>query len=146
MLRESGGLATIWQQRWSGDFWERMMGVMLRLLEYVVAGVFGLTSLGIAALAAWLRSLWREDLSEDLARLASRIARAEEAALGLALGGNRRPVELDLLLRPATGDDPDAVRIAYSRIADVVRYWRDQKPERLVILGAAGTGLSLIHI
>lgn len=124
------------------------------------AGVLGLP-LGVAGLAAALIALRKPVAGNDaeLARgwaktLALQVESAESAVFRQLLGDDTRRINLTYLLYPATvrpAAAPAAGRLTTdgsgaATLPDIVTYYRDTQPLRLVVTGAAGAGKTVLAL
>jgi hypothetical protein len=114
-----------------------------------VAAVLGLVSLAASIWAGRLavRALrWQEtDLADAAVRLAVAVLAAEQEARRAVAGRPRPAIDMAFTFHPVPAHNAEGAADEGS-LAEVVRYYRDLRPGRLVVTGAPGAGKTVLVV
>ncbi|CAL9366237.1 hypothetical protein SUDANB106_00769 [Streptomyces sp. enrichment culture] len=114
-----------------------------------VGAVIALVSLAVALVAArhGAQALRRQEtnLQEVAARLAVAVLDETRTARQQLLGDHDRTVDVRFVLRPAAAHTAAGAG-AGGRLGEVVDYYRDLRPRRLVVTGAPGAGKTVLAL
>lgn len=114
-----------------------------------VGAVIGLAGLATGIWSGWLtvRSLhWQEtNLTEVAERLAVEVLAAEREARRQLLGNHDKTIDLEFALLPAPTHDAAGAR-PQGHLDDVVGYYQDLRPGRMVITGEPGAGKTVLAL
>ncbi len=114
-----------------------------------VGAVIGLVGLTAGIWSGWLtaRSLrWQEtNLTEVAERLAVEVLAAEREARRQLLGNHDKTIDLEFALLPAPTQDAAGAR-QQGHLDDVVGYYQDLRPGRMVITGEPGSGKTVLAL
>lgn len=84
-------------------------------------------------------------VAEMAARLADEVRSREGRARTQLLGARNRTIDVDFAFRPAPAHSTQHAR-ARGQLTEVVDYYRDLQPQRLVITGAPGAGKTVLAL
>ncbi|MEU9886325.1 NACHT domain-containing protein [Sphaerisporangium sp. NPDC051011] len=120
-------------------------GVVLGLAGLALA-VIG-TIAAVVAIRPTLRSQWMADTDVDAwaQRLAVIVYQAETTQLTQLLAGQGRRIDVRFVLTPAPGHPADGAA-PEGTLKAVTAYFRDLRPQRLVITGAGGSGKTVLAL
>ncbi|MFJ3439783.1 NACHT domain-containing protein [Streptomyces sp. NPDC086081] len=114
-----------------------------------VAAVFGLLTLAIGVWAGWLSAralrLQRTQADTALRLLADAVLAAERDARSKILGAHDKTIDVEFDLRPAGAQDAEGAASA-GHLAEIVTYFRQVRPGRMVITGAPGAGKTALAV
>ncbi|WP_231905683.1 NACHT domain-containing protein [Streptomyces davaonensis] len=114
-----------------------------------VGAAIGLVGLAAGIWSGWLtvRSLrWQEtNLTEVAGRLAVEVLAAEREARRQLLGDHDKTIDLEFALLPAPAHDAAGAR-PQGHLDDVVGYYQDLRPGRMVITGEPGAGKTVLAL
>jgi hypothetical protein len=114
-----------------------------------LGAVFGLLALTVSAWAGRLsvRALrWQEiDVATAAGRLAEAVLAAEQDARCQLLGDHDKTVDVEFDFRPAPAHDA-AGAAPVGHLEEVVAYYRELRPGRMVITGAPGAGKTVLAV
>ncbi|WP_405596510.1 NACHT domain-containing protein [Streptomyces sp. NBC_00081] len=114
-----------------------------------VGAAFAFAGLVVAGWSGWLS--WqglRHQESDAVAmagRLAQAVLRAETDARAQLLGGDGTTIDVRFRFRPAAARDAAGAALE-GRLSEVVSYYRQLRPGRLVITGAPGSGKTVLAL
>ncbi|MEU1791976.1 hypothetical protein ABZ553_40110 [Streptomyces sparsogenes] len=114
-----------------------------------VSAAIGLMGLGGAGWSLWMS--WRglrhqeSDAVAMAARLAQAVLRAETDARTQLLGGDGTTIDVRFDFRPASARNAAGAAVE-GRLSEVVDYYRQLRPGRLVITGAPGAGKTVLAL
>lgn len=129
--------------------WQILPGVALAEVDPVGA-VIGFVGLAAGIWSGWLaaRSLrWQQEtnLADLVERLAVEVVAAEREARRQLLGDHDKAIDLEFNLLPAPAHDAEGAR-PQGHLHDVVGYYQDLRPGRMVITGAPGAGKTVLAL
>jgi len=110
--------------------------------------VVSLAALALTLLAVWRPKLSRENAIDTAAwadQLANEVLVAETRERDRLLGEPGRTIDVKFLLRPAPAHNTYRSP-RKGTLADIVNYFEELQPQRLVILGAPGSGKTVMAI
>lgn len=114
-----------------------------------VGAFVGPVSAALAVVAIWQATKAQRVSDTDVAvwadRLAGEVHAQETRQRDQLLGRQDRTIDLTFDLRPAPAHNAGGAR-PEGRLADVVTYFRELRPQRLVITGHAGAGKTVLAI
>ncbi|WP_246101116.1 NACHT domain-containing protein [Streptomyces cyaneus] len=115
----------------------------------LVSAAIGLAGLAMAGWSAWMS--WRAQRHQEddpvvmAGRLARVVLRVETGARVQLLGGDGVAINVPFVFRPAAARNA-AGAAAEGRLSDVVSYYKQLRPGRLVITGAPGAGKTVLAL
>ncbi|WP_257584401.1 NACHT domain-containing protein [Streptomyces sp. TLI_146] len=114
-----------------------------------LGAAIGLLALVVSIWAGWLsvRTLrWQEtDVTTAAALLARAVLVAESDARRQLLGAHDKTIDVEFDFRPAAAHDAMGAALL-GRLAEVVAYYRQLRPRRMVITGAPGAGKTVLAV
>ena len=114
-----------------------------------VAAVIALASLAVAVATLRLAIMAQQRENADVVSVARRLGiavnQAESEARRQLLDGHDRTIDVQFSFRPAPGQNVARAR-RNGTLNEVVSYYRESRPRRMVITGGAGSGKTVLAI
>lgn len=145
-----GGLLGTWV--W-GDWRDAGIGQVIAAGEVgdvdPVAAVFGVLTLAVGVWAGWLSAralrLHRTQVATAVGLLAEAVLVTERDARSKILGAHDKTIDVEFDFRPVTMHDA-AGAASVGHLAEVVAYYGQLRPRRMVITGAPGAGKTALAV